>query len=89
MVHRSRIASPSDAASLHRQRGKGPARPAQAALKHLAVVLLLAGAVYALPKLLGPSFFHGRLSDAMGFAAAAGEWARAALAVTFESIPMR
>lgn len=89
MVQRSRIASLSDAGSPRRPRGKSQSRPGKAAMKQMAVVLLLAGSFYALPKLLGPGFVHDRLSGALGFAAAAGEWGRSALAVAFESIPVR
>lgn len=89
VIQKSRIAPPSEAQAVRRQRGRRPLRPAQAALRHVAVAVLLAGAVYALPKLFGPDFFHDRIVGAMAFGAAAGDWVRTALAIAFESIPVR
>lgn len=88
MIQKSRIAPPSEVQAVRRQRGKRPVHPARAALRHVAVAVL-AGAVYALPKLLGPDFFHDWIGGAMAFAAAAGDWVRTALVVAFESIPVR
>lgn len=89
MVHKSRIAPPSDLRSLLQQGRAGRSHPVQAALKHLVAAVLLAGAFYALPKVFGPAFFHEQLGGAVSAAAAAGGWVRAALVVAFESIPVR
>lgn len=89
MVHRSRIAPPSDLRSLRQEGRASRSRPVQAALKHVVAAVLLAGAFYALPKVFGPAFFHDQLGGAVSAAAAAGEWVRAALVAAFESIPVR
>jgi hypothetical protein len=89
MVQRSRIASVSDMQALRRQRRGGLSRPAQAAAKHLAAVLLLAGTIYALPQIFGPRFYHNQLNSAMSLASSAGGWVRSGLAVAFQSIPVR
>lgn len=89
MVQRSRIAPPSDVRSLQQQRREGLPHPGRAALKHLAIAVLLAGAAYASPRLFGPGFFHDQLHGAVAFAASAGEWVRTALVAAFQSIPVR
>lgn len=89
MVQRSRIAPMSEAASVRAKKGRGPLRPAQVAAKHVSILVLLACLLYALPKILGPSFLHDRASGLMASAAAAGGWVRATLVVGFESIPVR
>ena len=89
MVQRSRIAPESDVRSLGKRRGKAPLRPVQATLRNLVVLVLLVALVYALPKLFGPGFFHDQARGVVAFAAAAGDWARAALSAAFQSIPVR
>ena len=74
--------------SVGKNRGKAPLRPTRAALRHLASLALFAALVYALPKLLGPGFFHDQARGVAAFATATGEWVRAALAAAFRSIPV-
>ena len=87
MVQRSRIAPVSDLRSLGKRGGKAPSRPARAALRNVAVLVLLVGLVFALPQFFGPGFFHDRARGVVAFATAAGSWVRAALAAAFQSIP--
>ena len=89
MLQRSRFAPAHDSWSAGKPGGRTWSRPARAALKHAAALALLAGLVWAMPKLLGPGFFHDQARAAIGLAAAVGEWARAALAAAFQSIPVR
>ncbi len=89
MVQRSRIAPPSDLRSVRQQRRAGPPRPARAAFKHMAAGAVLAGAVYALPALVGPWPPHDARDGARAIAVAAGGWTRAAFVAAFQSIPVR
>ena len=89
MTQRSRIGPPSDLRSLRQQGRAGWSCPSRAALKNVAAAVLLAGAFFALPKVVGPNFLHDLLSGGLAAAIAAGDWMRAALAYAFDSIPVR
>ena len=89
MTQRSRIAPPSDLRSLRQQGRAGWSCPSRAALKNIALAILLAGAFFALPRFVGPNFFPHLLSGALTTVIAAGDWMRAALAYAFDSIPVR
>lgn len=89
MIQRSRIAPPSDVRSLRQQRRGSLPHPGRTALMHAALAALLVGALFASPGVFGPGFVQEQLRGAMAFAAAAGEWARAAMVAAFQSIPVR
>ena len=89
MVQRSRLAPPSDALSLRRERRGGPPRPARAASRHALLAVFFAGAACALPGLVGPGEVRDLAGAVSASASAAGGWARAALVAAFESIPVR
>ena len=89
MVQRSRIAPESDVRSLKKRRGQAPVDLHRIALRNLAALVLLAALICGLPAFFRPDFFSDQARGLMGFAAAAGEWVRAALAAAFNSIPGR
>lgn len=89
MVQRSRIAPPSDLRSLKKSRGGGSAGRAVAVLKNAAMLVLLVALFFALPKVLGPGFWHDQARGVVAFVYAVGEWLRAALSAAFLGIPMR
>ncbi len=89
MVQKSRIAPESYVRHVATRGGKAPRRPGRAVVRHVTVLVLVVGSVHAMPALFGPDFFHDRARDVMGFAAAAGGWVRTAVAVLFQSIPVR
>ena len=89
MVQRSRIAPEPEVGWLRKRRGPAPARPHQIAIRNLVALVLLAALVCSLPAFLGPYFFEDQAKGLVAFAVAAGDWARAALAAAFNSIPTR
>ncbi len=90
MIQRSRIAPVSEVRSLRQHRGKAPLRPAEAAFRNvMALVIVAAALAYAWPTLFGPAFLHDQARSAAALVITAGDWARAALAAAFQSIPVR
>ncbi len=89
MVQKPRVAPESDVRSLGERRRKAPSGSALAALRTVVSLALVAALAYAALRLSGPGAFHEHTRGLVAFASAAGEWARAALAAAFRSIPVR
>ena len=90
MVQKSRIAPEPEARWLRKRGGPAaPVRPHRIAIRNLAALAVLAALACALPAFFRPGFFEDQARGLAVSAAVAGDWARAALAAAFGSIPTR